>query len=72
MKFDYGDAVKVIADAPAKFLKFGAFGSVCAIDEIARSERAIEFSVQQGTFVYLVEFPAGEAIEIPEIYLMPG
>ena len=71
MKFDYGDVVKITANAPSKFLKFGDSGSVCAIDENLRSERAMEFGVQQGMPVYLVEFATGQSIEVPEIYLKP-
>ncbi len=71
MRFDYGDAVKITADAPIKYLKFGAFGSICGVDESVQNERSKEFNVGQGTPIYLVEFATGQAIEVPEIYLKP-
>ncbi|MEP1963107.1 hypothetical protein [Tateyamaria sp.] len=69
MRFDYGDVVKITAGAPAKFFKFGESGSVCGIDETAKNDDAREFGVAKDTPLHLVEFPSGEAIEVPEIYL---
>ena len=72
MKYDYGDVVKISANAPSKFLKFRGSGSVCGIDENLRSERALDLGTEQNTAEYLVEFPTGQAIEVPEIYLKLG
>lgn len=67
-KFDYGDAVKVLPNAPCKYSAVG-IGSVCGIYTIENEELAEHHGVPIGTVLYTVERKDGVAIEIPEQYL---
>lgn len=52
-KFEHGQDVSVVVTAPANF-RPGTLGSVCGIRQF------------DGQNLYLLEFPDGEAVEIPE------
>ena len=67
-KFDWGEAIEVVGDAPGKYLKIGP-GSVCGIREIETEIVANDFNEPIGTVLYLVEGSDGDAIEIPEKFL---
>lgn len=60
--------MRVIAPAPID-LRPGACASVCAVEEVGDAGRAAALGVEIGTFVYLVEFGDGVAIEVPESLL---
>ena len=68
-KFDWEEPVKVIDNAPEKYLAVGQ-GSVCGIRQIDTEVVATDFSEPVGTVLYLVEGSTGEAIEIPERFLV--
>jgi len=68
-KFNWGEPVKVIDCAPEKYLSVGQ-GSVCGIRKIENKSVASEFNEPIGTVLYLVEGSTGEAIEIPERFLV--
>ncbi len=68
-KFDWGEPVKVIDSAPEKYLAVGQ-GSVCGIRQIDTVTVATEFGEPVGTVLYLVEGSTGDAIEIPEQFLV--
>jgi hypothetical protein len=69
-KFNWGDAVKVITNAPEKYLRVEK-GSVCGIYEVITKAAADSFCVPVGTVLYLVENLDGISIEISEKYLEP-
>jgi hypothetical protein len=56
-EFDWGEEVEVKAEAPAEFHP-RQHGSVSGVRQIESAN------------VYLVEFPDGSSIEIPERYLL--
>jgi len=68
-KFDWGEPVKVFDNAPEKYLAVGQ-GSVCGIRQIDTEAVATDFNEPIGTILYLVEGSSGEAIEIPERFLV--
>ena len=68
-KFDWGEAVEVINTAPQVYLNIQK-GSVCGIREIDNENSVKDFEEPIGTVLYLVEGSSGEAIEIPEKYLV--
>ena len=66
--FTWGDTVLVVAAAPARY-RPNAAGSVSGIAVLENEERARAFDETFGTTVYLVEFPDGDAQEIPARWL---
>jgi hypothetical protein len=68
-RFDWGEPVKITDNAPEKYLAV-AQGSVCGIRQIDTEGVAKDFGEPIGTVLYLVEGSAGEAIEIPERFLV--
>ena len=66
--YDWGESLKVLQSAPARYRIFEA-GSVCGIRVIENASTAEQFREPIGTVLYLVEGAAGDAIEIPERYL---
>lgn len=68
-KFDWGEAVEVVSSAPQKYLDIQK-GSICGIREIDNENAAKDFEEPIGTILYLIEGSNGEAIEIPEKYLI--
>lgn len=68
-KFSWGAPVRVIDDAPQKYLVIKK-GSVCGIREIEAENVAENFDEPIGTVLYLVEFSSGDAIEVPERFLV--
>jgi len=70
MKFGYGEALKIIRSAPEKYLVYGEIGSVCGVDQIKSQRRTNEFDMPNGSIVYLIEAPCGNAVEVPEKYLV--
>jgi len=67
-KFDWGDAVRVVDNAPQRYLLIDQ-GSVCGIRIIDTEAVAEDFCEPIGSALYLVEAGNGEAIEIPERFL---
>jgi len=68
-KFVWGDSVKIIESAPKKYLEV-ELGSVCAIRLIETEFVSTEFGEPIGSILYLIEGSDGEAIEIPERFLI--
>jgi hypothetical protein len=68
-KFNWGDSVKVASSAPRKYLSI-CEGSVCGIRQIDNKLVAADFEESVGSVLYLVESSTGEAIEIPERFLI--
>lgn len=64
-----GDSVKITEDAPEKYQKIGV-GSICGIREVTSKVVAKDFGEPIEGVLYLVEGPEGEAIEIPEKFLI--
>ncbi|MBW6419541.1 hypothetical protein [Celeribacter sp. PS-C1] len=69
MKFPYGELVRLTDAAPDQFRAIGILGSICGADKIANQERSQHWNAPVGSWVYLMEVPSGEAIEVPEMYL---
>ncbi len=67
--FDWEDSVQVIDSAPEKYFVLGQ-GSVCGIRQIDTETIANDFGEPKGTVLYLVENAFGEAVEIPERFLV--
>lgn len=65
----WGDAVQVKQSAPQQFHP-GEIGGVCGIEIIKSTEKAEQFCQKIGSKLYLVEFENGEAIDIPESFLI--
>lgn len=65
----WGDAVSVIPSAPPKFRPSDS-GSVCGIYALDSADKARKYGGNLGAVMYLVEFPDGDAIEIPDEYLV--
>ena len=68
-KFEWGEPVKIIDGSPDKYLEIGQ-GSVCGIRQIETEVVSKDFNEPIGTVLYLIESSNGEAIEIPEKYLV--
>lgn len=68
MGFQYGNAVRTKTPAPPKY-RPGETGSVCGFYTIEGQESAVSFGEPVGTIMILVEFPNGDATEIPEKWL---
>jgi|ETNmetMinimDraft_35_1059890.scaffolds.fasta_scaffold477415_1 hypothetical protein len=68
-KFVWGAAVKIIESAPKKYLDI-KLGSVCGIRSIETEATSTEFGEPVGSILYLIESPNGDAIEIPERFLI--
>ena len=64
----WGDTVRVSDAAPRRF-RPGELGAVCGLRTIETAAVAEAFGQPVGTVLYLVEFAAGEAIEVPEGFL---
>lgn len=58
-KYDYGDEVRVVNDAP-KALRPGEAGAVCGMRQV------------EGIRFYTVEYPDGKDAEISEEFLQPA
>jgi len=71
-EFSWGDEVQVVDTAPARYSP-GRTGSICGIRSVSGEALARFFddaAIGQA-IVYIVEFPDGTAVEIPEVYLSP-
>ena len=68
MNIDWGDTVKVNANAP-KYYRPLEIASVCFIDKVDNYEESKFYNVDINSYVYQVEFGDGEIISIPERYL---
>jgi hypothetical protein len=67
-KFEYGEAVRVAENAPAKFHP-SEIVSVCGFRSIETEKQALTSGFPVQTLLYLVELGNGDAIEIPESFL---
>lgn len=67
--FNYGDTVEVKLNAPTQFYP-KAIGSISGIRQIKTEATASHFQQPPKSYLYLVELNDGNAIEIPEIYLI--
>ena len=64
----WGDTVLVRSDAPAQFQP-GTRGSISGFRDLGPESMPTRADVEQQARLYLVEFPDGKAIEIPEVFL---
>ncbi len=67
--FEYGDTVQVKQSAPEQY-KPGAIGAICGIRTITSLKISSMFKQNIGSKIYLIEFKNGDAIEIPECFLI--
>lgn len=65
----WGENAKVAQSAP-KHYHSGEIGSICGIQLIISSYIGEKFNKEIGTKIYLVEFGDGNALEIPESFLI--
>lgn len=66
--FKWGDAVQIKENAPSKFMP-SDIGSVCGIRRFEMDDALENSGHPLESYLYLVEFSNGEAIEVPELYL---
>lgn len=66
--FTWGDVVTVRSDVPKDFHP-GQAGSICGIRAIETEKISNQFLEPIGTILYIVEFPDGNSVEIPEKFL---
>ena len=64
----WGDGVKVRSDAPACY-RPAATAAVVGMRAVASGEQAVRYDTPIGTYLYLIEYSDGSAIEIPERWL---
>lgn len=67
--FNWGDLVQVKSAAPLCY-NAGELGSVTGIRKIEKDQVSDQFQQFKDTYLYLIEFGNGDAIEIPEIFLI--
>ncbi len=66
--FDWGDTVRVLANAPSAY-RPASRGTVCGAAVLQDEDRARAMGEAVGVTLYLVEFSDGTALEIPERWL---
>lgn len=68
-KITWGDAVSVLSSAPSEYRPSNV-GSVCGIYDLDTEDKARKYGGELGVIMYLVEFPDGKAVEIPDKFLI--
>jgi len=71
-KFEWGDTVRVSDAAPSEY-RPGCLAEVCGIRQVNPNDAGAEsrLGLKSGQFIYLIEFPDGDAIEVPETLVEP-
>lgn len=67
-KFDYGETVKILEDAPEKYHP-SEIGFICGMIDIDSDEAAIAYDCIGSDWLYTVELLNGSSLQIPEKYL---
>ena len=67
-KLEYGEAVKILKNAPEKYHP-SEIGFICGMIDIDSEEAAIAYDCVGSNWLYTVELLGGNSLQIPEKYL---
>ena len=67
-KFDYGDSIKILSDAPQKYHP-SEIGFICGMIDIDSEDIAAAYDCIGSDWLYTVELLNGNSLLIPEKYL---
>ena len=67
-KFDYGDTVKILENAPEKYHP-SEIGFICGMIDIDSEKAAFAYDCVGSEWLYTVELLDGSSLQIPEKYL---
>lgn len=67
-KFDYGDSIKILQDAPKRYHPTET-GFICGMIDIDSDEAATAYDCIGSEWLYTVELLNGRSLQIPEKYL---
>jgi hypothetical protein len=67
-KFDYGESVRILKEAPKKYQPF-ELGFICGMIDIDSEEAALAYDCVGSDWLYTVELLNGSSLQIPEKFL---
>ncbi len=70
-KYHYGQGVHLIASAPPP-LKTGIEVAIVGMTELDQEREILSVRCPIGSHVYLIEYPDGSSVEVPQIFIEPA